>query len=130
MDPFKTAALGIICAITAVTVRTQKPEMAPPITIAAGIIIFFSTADSIGNVISEFNSLLEKCKIAPEYFYTVVKLTAIAYITQFAAEVCRDCRENAIAAKIELAGKIAVLTLTAPIIGSFINLITDALSSF
>lgn len=128
MDAFRIAATGVICALIAVTVRNQKPEMAPPVTIAAGLVLILGISGNISGIIAEFNSVLEKCRIAPEYFYTVVKLTAVAYITKFAAEVCRDCRENAIASKIELAGKIAVLALTVPIISDFLNLIIETLS--
>lgn len=128
MTPFQTAAAGIIFAIICVTVRNQKPEFAPLVATAAGIVLFFAALPQIESIIAEFNGLLEKCRIAPEYFKAVIKLTAIAYITKFSGEICRDCNENAIASKVELAGKIAVLAITAPIIGDFLNLIIDALN--
>ncbi len=130
MDSFKIAAAGIICAILCVTVRNQKPELAPAVTVAAGIVLFLGILPDIGAIIAEFDEILKKCRLAPEYFYAVIKLTAIAYITKFAAEVCRDCSENAIASKIELAGKITVLAMTAPIIGDFLNLIIETLNNF
>lgn len=129
MDALKIAAAGIICSIAAVCVRNQKPEMAPPVTIAAGVILLFCMAEHISEIIAEFNAVLERCRIAPEYFYTVVKLTAIAYITKFSADVCRDSGENAIASKIELAGKIAVLAMTVPIISDFLNLIIETVNT-
>ncbi len=129
MDAFKLAAAGIICAIAAITVRQQNPEMAPPVAVAAGIALILCMSGQIGGIISEFNSLLERCRIAPEYFYTVVKLTAIAYITEFSAEICKDSGEGAIASKVQLAGKLAVLAMTAPIIGDFLNLIIETVNS-
>lgn len=130
MEVFKIAVCGVICALTAVTVREHKPETAPLVTVAAGIVLLSYMLGDIEKIISEFNSSLDCCGINPDYFYTVLKLTLIAYVTKFAAEVCRDCHENSIAAKAELAGKIAVLTVTVPVICDFFNLVNEMLAAF
>ena len=129
MEAFKIAVCGIICAVLALTVRTQKPEMAPAVTVAAGVILFLYISESIKFVIDNFSGVLNMCGVKAEYFYTVVKLIAVSYITSFSAETCRDCNEGAIAAKVELAGKIAVLALTAPIISDFLMLIAETLNA-
>lgn len=130
MDIFRIAAVGIISAMIAVTVKKWRPEFAAAIGIAAGVGILFFMADSLKSVISGFEEIIERSGISPDFIRTVIKLTGIAYITKFATEVCRDSGENAIAAKVELAGKIAVLVITLPILSSFLNLITETLNSF
>lgn len=129
MEAFKIAVCGVICAIAGITVRTQKPELAPPVTIASGFAIFSLMYGDIEKIFAEFKAVIESCGVNYEYFHIVAKLTLAAYITKFAAEVCRDCNENATAAKVELAGKVAVLGLTFPIIRDFLELIRETLNT-
>lgn len=130
MEIFQIVAIGIISAIFAVTIRSWRPELAAAVGIAAGLALFFSIAKDLGEVFSEFDGIISKCGITPEYIRLVVKLTGIAYITKFAGELCRDCGENAIAVKVELAGKVMVLALTTPVIGTFLNLVIEMMNAF
>ena len=50
----------------------------------------------------------------------------IAYITQFGVEILRDCGENAIALKLELAGKVFIMGLTLPVIADFLHACMEA----
>jgi len=56
---------------------------------------------------------------------TILKIIGIAYIAEFGAEVCKDAGEGAIASKIELAGKVIIIVLAAPIITSLLDLIVE-----
>ena len=64
-----------------------------------------------------------RAEIRPMYFTAVLKITGIAYITEFGAEICRDAGEGAIAAKIEMAGKVIIVVLAIPVISSLIDLV-------
>jgi stage III sporulation protein AD len=130
MEIFQIAAVGIISALIAVTLKGWRPELAAAVGIAAGTALMLSMAGALEGIFAEFDAVISKCGIAPEYFRLVIKLTGIAYITKFAGEICRDCGENAIAAKVELAGKVAVLSLTVPVISAFLNLVIETLNSF
>ncbi len=55
-------------------------------------------------------------------------MVGIAYITQFGAEILRDGGENAIALKVEMAGKVFILGLTIPIVTEFLEVCINALS--
>jgi stage III sporulation protein AD len=57
------------------------------------------------------------------YFTSVLKITGIAYISEFGAEICRDAGEGAIASKIEMAGKVIIIALAIPVITSLIDLV-------
>ena len=64
-----------------------------------------------------------RADIRPMYFTAVLKITGIAYITEFGAEICRDAGEGAIAAKVEMAGKVIIVALAIPVISSLIDLV-------
>ena len=130
MEVFKIAEIGVFSAILALTLRKWQPELAMATVIGAGVILVFCIADELSGVIYEFERIIMKCGIAPEYFKLVLKLSGIAYLSKFTADICRDSGESAIAGKIELSGKIMVFALTVPVISDFLELVINTLDAF
>lgn len=123
MEIMQIVGLGLIAAIAAVILRTVKPEISFQISIAAGIIIFLLVAGKISAVVRLLESYNEKANIDMVYFKTLLKIIGIAYIAEFGSEICQDAGEGAIAAKIELAGKVIIVVLAIPIVTSLLDLI-------
>ena len=130
MEIFQISALAIIGALLAVTLKNWRPELALAISIAAAVGIILSITGILRQILLSFENIISQCGLSPELFTLVIKLTGIAYVTKFAGELCKDCGENAIASKVELAGKASVLLLTLPVISKFINAVTETLTSF
>ena len=128
MDIFRVVGLGFIAAVMALLLRQNRPEIAIQISIAAAVVIFFYIAPYFLGIVRMFEDLTEQLSIDLRFFDIVLKIIGIAYITQLGAELCRDAGENAIAAKIELAGKVILLVMSMPIVYSLINLVTGLLT--
>lgn len=127
MDIFSIAALGIIGAILAVTVKQTRPELSVMVSLATCLVLLISTSTSLGEILNQFNQIVSKSGIDAEYFKISLKACAIAYVTEFASALCKDAGENAIAVKTQFAGKISILLLSIPIIFSFLSSISDLL---
>lgn len=108
--------IGIIAAIFSVTIRQQKPEFAVLVSIAAGIIIFFTIADRLPYVIDTFNNIIGKTQVDMIFISTLIKIIGIAYLTEFGSQICKDMGEGSIASKIELGGKVIIMVLGLPIL--------------
>jgi stage III sporulation protein AD len=65
----------------------------------------------------------EQAGIGGGQFAIVQKVIGIAYLTQFGAQICADAGEGAIAAKIELAGKLLMMTAAAPVLTGLLELV-------
>lgn len=128
MDTFQLIATALIGAILAVTIKSYKPELAIGISIVTGVLLLIISVVKIDDVFKEFDNIVNKSGINREYFNVMVKVVGIAYITQFAAEICRDSGQNGIAVKLEGAGKICIMTLSIPIISNFFELIVNILN--
>lgn len=63
------------------------------------------------------------------YVETILKIIGIAYIAEFGAQITRDAGQGAIAAKIELAGKVLILVMAIPILTVLIETIISLLPS-
>ena len=57
----------------------------------------------------------------------ILKGLAVAYITDFTAQLCRDAGEASIGSKVELAGKIIIFYLAMPILTAILELIKTLL---
>ncbi len=127
MNIFALAALGIIGALLAIMLKNTRPELALLVSLATCILILLYAIKGLGNVFDQLTYIIEKSGINEKYFEIAVKACIIAYITQFASELCKDAGEGAIAVKLEMAGKISIVILAMPVISGFINIISELL---
>ena len=123
MQLLQIVGIGIVATVIILILRAQKPEIAVQISIVTGVVIFMLLASKLSAVIDLLGNYANRADIKPVYFTTVLKITGIAYIAEFGAEVCKDAGESAIASKIELAGKVTIVVLAVPIITSMLDLI-------
>lgn len=129
MDIFKIIGVGLAGGILSVTIKQYKKEYAVLVGLVTVTAILFLTADTLLDVVGQISLLTEKSGVDARYFTAVIKVTGVAYITQFGAEILRDGGEGAVALKVELAGKIFILGLTMPIITEFLEVCVNALSA-
>lgn len=128
MEILRIVGIGIVSTILAVLVRrSNSSEFAIFISLATGIIIFFMIMDKLVYVVDTLNQLVKKTNIQITYFSTTLKIIGIAYIVEFGAQISRDAGEDAIASKIELAGKVIIMVLAIPIMLALLELIIKLL---
>ena len=82
----------------------------------------------VAPVLKTISELTGMAGLDSTYANALLKALAIVYITQLASDNCRDVGEAAIAAKLELAGKIAVILISMPMFEGIINLVMKLLS--
>lgn len=123
MQILQIVGIGLVSTIIIIILRKQKPEIAVQVSIVTGIVIFMLLASRLTSIIELLDSYADRADIKPVYFTTVLKVTGIAYITEFGAEICRDAGEGSVASKIEMAGKVIIVLLAIPIITSLLDLI-------
>lgn len=120
-----TAAMVGIAVIN--IVRSMKPEFTVYIVIATSIVIFVIVMDKLAVIFKFLNSIYSEITYGKTFFPILFKVLAIAYITDFTAQLCRDTGEGAIAAKTELAGKIIIFYISVPVLVAILELINTAL---
>ena len=111
MDIFQIIAIAVVGAVLSVTIKSYRPELAILIGVATGILVLFFTVDSLSQMFAAFEEIMAKSGIDMRYFKLVIKIIGVAYMTQFASELLKDCGEGAIALKVEFAGKVCVMFL-------------------
>jgi stage III sporulation protein AD len=123
MEIFQVVGLGLIAAVLVVILKEEKPEIALQVTVVVGVIIFLFMLGKINSVLTVLKNLARKANIDLLFLTTLLKIVGIAYIAEFGAQVCRDAGSNAIASKIEFAGKVLIMILAVPIVFSILELV-------
>lgn len=125
MEMGRVIALGLIGTIFAVLLKRENPQIALLAAAATGILIFGMICAPLAELLALLRQTAEQAGVGDGYFAVVLKVIGIAYLTQFGAQLCTDAGEGAIAAKIELAGKILMMTAAAPILTGLLALVMD-----
>lgn len=123
MDIFKIIGLGIAAATLAVIIRRSRPELATLLSLAATAVILMFSMPYLKAVLNAFRDLSEQIGLESKYITLILKIIGIAYTAQFGAEICRDAGESAVASKLELAGKLIIMTLSLPIVYKLLEVV-------
>jgi stage III sporulation protein AD len=124
----KIAMFGIIVTILAIVLRQNNPEYALLLTLISCVFIFYLILPELGYLFKKITDITNEFTINKTYIKILMKVVGIAYIAEFASQLCHDAGENSIAAKIELGGKILIMTVALPVMTDLIDLIMCMLS--
>ena len=81
--------------------------------------------NELKSVISLINSLILNSSIDSSYIKIILKVIGISYLVEFGKDICKDAGESAIANKIEMAGKVIVVSVSIPVIASLIEIVSQ-----
>ncbi len=127
MDIFRIAAIGLCGVVTASMVKGYKPEFAIYVVITTVLVIFLLILYKLTSVFDLLGEVYSQITYGKNFFPIILKVLAVAYIADFAAQICKDSGESAIAGKVELAGKVMIFYLAIPVIMSVMELINKML---
>lgn len=124
---FKIIGIGIVTLIAYIIIKPLKPDIAVFISVIGVSIILISCLDGLVKIIDTLTDFVNKTGIDAGLFACVLKIVGIGYVSEFASNLCINAGNSSIADGISLAGKIAILVLSLPILSSLINLIIEIL---
>ncbi len=125
MNITQIVAFGLVATFIIVLLKQYKSEYAIYASVIAGATLLIFAVSKVGTIINLLESLVDTVGINKEFFKILLKITGIAYLVEFASNMCKDAGESAISSKIELAGKLLIVTLSIPIISTLVETITE-----
>ena len=127
MDIIKIVGVGIISLIIIIIIKQYRPEFAIYVSLIAGVIILTMIMDKMSAIMELLSSLSNKTAINNEFLVLLIKITGIAFLTEFAVSICKDSGESAIANKVDLGGKVIIISMSIPIIASLLETVVKIL---
>ena len=117
----KAIGISVITLVMCSVLKNNVPKIVPFIVFAAGICILIPYIKELGGAVEYFNDICDTCSFG-DYFKVMLKGLGIAYLSCIGADMCRDCGENQLANRIELAAKTEILVLSLPLVKELIDL--------
>ncbi|KAA9007486.1 stage III sporulation protein AD [Paenibacillus spiritus] len=127
MEIIQIVGIGLLATVLILVLKEQKPIFAFLLAVTAGLLIFLFLIGRIEVILDTLRRVAESSGMNLIYLKTVFKIIGIAYIAEFGAQIVRDAGQESIASKIELAGKVLIMTLAVPIISIIIETVMKLL---
>lgn len=127
MEIVKIIGVGLTSLIIIIILKQYKPEFVVYVSLISGIIILFLVLDKLSGIIDLLTEISNKANANNKFLGILLKITGIAFLTEFAVNVCKDSGETAIANKVDLGGKVIIVSISIPIISSLLETIVKIL---
>ena len=122
IDLFQVAVFCLIATVLAIMLRQYRPEYAVFVSLACSVLAVVYLLQGIAQVMEELEGLLENAAIPKDLIQVVVKCLGVCVLTELAGQTCRDAGEQAIGAKVELAGKVTLVLVSLPLFERLLQL--------
>ena len=127
MEVIKIIGIALVALIIIILLKQYRPEFAIYISLLTGVLILLLVMDKLTGIINLLQSLATKTSINSTFLTLLIKITGIAFLSEFAVSICKDSGEEAIASKIEIGTKIIIISMSIPIISSLLEIILKIL---
>lgn len=117
----KIVIFAVVGVIFVVLLKEQKASLGFLLSLAICIILIFSILD-YGAVLLEGLGVFQSYFDSSGYYIKLIlKMVGITYLCEFGTQICKDVGQGAIAAQVEMFGKVMVLVTGLPIILAIIE---------
>ncbi|MBE7025681.1 MAG: hypothetical protein E7408_06490 [Ruminococcaceae bacterium] len=127
MEILRLCAIGITAALLSVLLKQHKSALAIPVSLAGGCLLLFRTVPYLRDLFAFAGEFASKTGLDTAYIGALIRVVLVTFVTECAAALCRDAGESALATNLEIAGKLIILGLSAPVISSLFETVIAVL---
>ena len=122
MNAVYASLICIAGALVCVVLRQMRPEMAVAAALAAGAAVILICMDDIRQTAAAVSTLTEVAGIGSGNSGVLLKACGVALIAEFASQICIDAGESALAGRIKLALRLALIVMALPLLAEVLSL--------
>ena len=119
----QAAVIGIAGVLLARQIKQTKPEFAVYLSVATGVFLLLLAAQRLEIVVESVRLIQSSISIQSSYIQVLLKIIGITYISEFAADICRDAGYSTIAGQIGIFAKLSILAISMPIVTALLDTI-------
>ena len=127
-DIVQASVLAIVSVCLILAVKNERPEIAILLSIAAGVSILLMCVPKIQEIINGVEEISKITSVNVQSVGILLKVAGVVYITEFASGICKDAKEDSVALKVQIAGKVVILGMAIPLLTDVLKLITGILN--
>lgn len=121
-------ALCIVTALLALTLRGQRPEFAMLLSLGCGIFVLLALMGQMKEIMTGLEKIMSGLSEQSDLTSIILKALGICIVAELGSQCCRDAGEAAIAAKVELVAKAALVLMSMPVFTSLMETAGELLS--
>ena len=123
----KIVFIALLGVVASMLLKKTESNIALTVAVVTGIIIVMCFYNEINNIISVFKTFTNGYGVSETHIKLLIKVLGISYITQLGASIADECGEKFIAKKVELGGKILIVSLSIPVLINLLDKIIELL---
>lgn len=127
MNALRILILCVTAALVCASVRTLHPQIASAIALATGCAALILSLSDIRAFSDTLQALENALPESGTDGMLLLRLCGIALIAEFASDICRDSGEAALARRIDVGTKLAMLAAALPMSAQLMNAFTKLL---
>lgn len=112
----RVAVMCVAVAVLCLFLRSSRPEIALTVALAAGVMACVLSMDEMKQVAETVKKALMLANVENDDAILIVKAAGIAIAGEYGAQLCRDAGEGSLAQRVDMAVKLTLMALTAPLI--------------
>lgn len=124
MNIISIASVTILGVFMIVFLREINSSYVLPVIVVLCGIVILSIYPMISEMIIYSNNLISS-SVSIDNIKILYKAIGTAFIIQYTADLCRDCGVGTVASKIEIAGKIYIISLCIPLVRNLVSTINN-----
>ena len=117
------ALAGVFLAV----LKSVKSEMTMLVAAGVSVFILFYILSGLSVIVEQLKMLQGYIGISGKYIGILVKMIGISYMTQLAADICRDNGQTAVAGQLEVFCKITIAALGMPVVLTLFEVVTKCI---
>ena len=110
----KLAGFAVCAALVALILRRLRPEAGWGVSLGAGAIVLLAALPALSALVRGIASLSAMSGLDDSFMQQLLKIAGLSLLLDFAAQTCRDAQEEALALKVEFAGRVLLLSSALP----------------
>jgi len=121
--------VALVAGVLLVVLRGMgRPELAMLLSLLTGTVLLLAVLGKVFGVVDLLEALGRRSGVDGGQIGVLLKVIGIAYVADFGTSVLRDAGESALAQKVELAGKAAILLLAVPLVLAILDTVLRLLA--
>jgi stage III sporulation protein AD len=129
MQLVSLVGIALIGAVICLILKQFRPEYAVAAALAVGAVILLAVCSAVTPILQAVESFSQLAQLQQEDLAALFKMVGLCWLTALGADVCRDAGQTALAGKVELAGRIAILLVVLPLFTELMQLAIDLIGN-
>lgn len=109
--------------------RQQKSEYALFISIGTAVLILICSVDRLRSVVETVQEIQDAIQLDSSMIRILLKMIGITYVSEFAAQICRDAGFGSLGSQIEMFAKLSIMAVSVPVLLALLETVEGLLGA-